>query len=226
MLRHRQHRLGRRRRRPRRTSLLTAGAPDANGRAVLTLTSPVVIGDKKATSFANGYACWRLRQDPAFATVADSFVDCDGGTRTNVTYSVNSNGSGAASAPVLTIDTAADGAAPAGAGIIRILMQSSETGERQQQLRHRQLGGRARSVDRDRDRAGDDDHHQHAPGRHRHREPARQPVQLRHLERQRRAASRFPSTASTSPFRSAGRRTRPTSSACRTDAKEWSPPCS
>ncbi len=107
---------------------LTAGIPDVNGRAVLTITSPVVIGDKKATSFANGYACWRLRQDPAFATVADSFVDCDGGTRTNVTYSVNSNGSGAASPPVLTIDTAADGSAPAGAGIIRILMQSSETG--------------------------------------------------------------------------------------------------
>jgi hypothetical protein len=60
--------------------------------------------------------------------VNDSFVDCDGGTRTNVTYSVNSNGSGAASAPVLTIDTSADGAAPAGAAIIRVLMQSSETG--------------------------------------------------------------------------------------------------
>lgn len=106
---------------------LTAGAPDATGRAVLNLTSPVVIGDKKATSFANGYACWRLRQDPSFATSADSFIDCDGGTRTNVTYSVNSNGSGAASAPVLTIDTSADGTAPAGAAIIRILMQSSET---------------------------------------------------------------------------------------------------
>jgi hypothetical protein len=102
--------------------------PDGTGRAVLNLAAPVVVGDKKATSFANGYACWRLRQDPAFATATDSFVDCDGGTRTNVTYSVNSNGSGAASAPVLTIDTAADGSAPAGAGIIRVLMQSSETG--------------------------------------------------------------------------------------------------
>jgi hypothetical protein len=87
----------------------------------------VIIGDKKATSFANGWACWRLRQDPAFATSADSFVDCNGGTRTNVSWSVNSNGSGAASAPVLTIDTAADGAAPAGAAIIRVLMQSSDT---------------------------------------------------------------------------------------------------
>ena len=128
MLRHRQHRLGHvlvdRAEHP-------AHAPasrTSTGRAVLTITSPVVIGDKKATSFANGYACWRLRQDPAFATVADSFVDCDGGTRTNVTYSVNSNGSGARLPPVLTIDTAADGARPAGAGIIRILMQSSETG--------------------------------------------------------------------------------------------------
>ncbi|MCC6847412.1 MAG: hypothetical protein IT294_02835 [Deltaproteobacteria bacterium] len=107
---------------------LTAGAPDGSGRAVLNLAAPVVIGDKKATSFANGYACWRLRQDPALATIADSFVDCDGGTRTNVTYSIDSNGSGAASPPVLTIDTAADGSAPAGAGIIRVIMQSSETG--------------------------------------------------------------------------------------------------
>ena len=107
--------------------MLTAGAIDGNGRAVLTLTSPVVIGDKKATSFAAGYACWRLRQDPAFATVTDSFVDCDGGTRTNVTYSVDSNGTSPAEAPVFTIDTTADGAAPAGAAIIRVLMQSSET---------------------------------------------------------------------------------------------------
>ncbi|MCC6766893.1 MAG: hypothetical protein IT293_19730 [Deltaproteobacteria bacterium] len=107
---------------------LTAGAPDASGRAVLNLAAPVVIGDKKATSFANGYACWRLRQDPAFATSADSFVDCDGGTRANATYSIDSNGSGAALPPVLTIDTSADGAAPAGAAIVRVLMQSSETG--------------------------------------------------------------------------------------------------
>jgi hypothetical protein len=95
---------------------------------VLNLAAPVVIGDKKATSFANGYACWRLRQDPAFATAADSFVDCDGGTRTNVTYSVNSNGSGAPTGITLTIDTSADGTAPAGAAIVRVLMQSSETG--------------------------------------------------------------------------------------------------
>ncbi len=106
---------------------LTGGAPDGTGRAVLTMTSPVVIGDKKATSFANGYACWRLRQDPAFATSADSFVDCDGGTRANVTFTVDSNGTGAAGAPILTIDTAADGSAPAGSAVIRILMQSSET---------------------------------------------------------------------------------------------------
>ncbi len=106
---------------------LTAGVPDGNGRAVLTLTSPVVIGDKKATAFANGYACWRLRQDPAFATSADSFVDCNGGTRTNVSYSIDSNGSGAASAPVFSVDTAADVTAPAGAAIVRILMQSAET---------------------------------------------------------------------------------------------------
>jgi hypothetical protein len=107
---------------------LTAGIPDASGRAALTLSSPVVIGDLKATGFANGYACWRLRQDPAFATSADSFVDCDGGTRTNISYSINSNGSGAASAPVFMVDTSADGTAPAGAAIVRILMQSSETG--------------------------------------------------------------------------------------------------
>src|SRR6185369_264310 len=86
---------------------LTAGVPDGTGRAVLNLAAPVVIGDKKATSFAAGWACWRLRQDPSFATATDSFVDCDGGTRTNVSYSINSNGSGAASAAVLTIDTAA-----------------------------------------------------------------------------------------------------------------------
>ena len=106
---------------------LTAGTPDGSGRAVLTLSAPVVIGDLKATAFSNGYACWRLRQDPAFATSADSFVDCDGGTRTNVTYSVDSNGTGAASAPVFTVDTAADGTAPAGAAIIRVLMQSADT---------------------------------------------------------------------------------------------------
>lgn len=106
---------------------LVAGVPDGSGRAVLNLAAPVVIGDKKATSFAAGWACWRLRQDPAFATSADSFVDCDGGTRTNVTYSINSNGAGAADPPVLTVDTAADVAAPAGAAIIRIIMQSSDT---------------------------------------------------------------------------------------------------
>ena len=108
---------------------LTAGAPDGSGRAQLNLTSPIIIGDRKATSFANGYACWRLRQDPAFATSTDSFVDCDGGTRANFTWSIDSNGSGAAEAPVLTIDTAADGTAPAGAAIVRILMQSSETSD-------------------------------------------------------------------------------------------------
>ncbi len=110
------------------TIQLTAGAVGAGGKAVLNLAAPVILGDKKATSFANGWACWRIRQDPAFATVADSFVDCDGGTRTNVTYSVDSNGTSAPEPPVLTIDTSADGAAPAGAGIIRILMQSAETG--------------------------------------------------------------------------------------------------
>lgn len=106
---------------------LTAGAPDGAGRAQLNLTSAVVIGDRKATAFSLGYACWRLRQDPAFATSADSFVDCNGGTRTNVGWSVDSNGSNPESAPILTIDTSADGSAPAGAAIVRILMQSSET---------------------------------------------------------------------------------------------------
>jgi hypothetical protein len=106
---------------------LTAGAPDGTGRAQLNLTSPIVIGDRKATSFSLGYACWRLRQDPAFATSTDSFVDCNGGTRTNVSWSVNSNGSSAESPPVLSVDTSADGAAPAGAAIVRVLMQSSET---------------------------------------------------------------------------------------------------
>lgn len=97
------------------------------GKATLTLTQAVVIGDKKATTFAAGYACWRIRQDPAYTTSADSFVDCDGGTRTNVSYSINSNGSSAADAPVFAVDTSADAAAPAGAGIIRVLMQSSDT---------------------------------------------------------------------------------------------------
>lgn len=107
---------------------LTAGVIGADGKASLNLTSAVVIGDRKATSAASGYACWRIRQDPARATVTDSFVDCNGGTRTNVTYSIDSNGSvGPPEPAVLTVDTAADGAAPAGAGIIRILMQSSET---------------------------------------------------------------------------------------------------
>jgi hypothetical protein len=106
---------------------LTAGTPDAFGRAQLNLAAPVVIGDRKATTFAAGYACWRLRQDPDFNTVADSFVDCDGGTRTNLTYSIDSNGTGAAEPAVLTIDTGLDVAAPAGAGIIRVIMQSSDT---------------------------------------------------------------------------------------------------
>jgi hypothetical protein len=107
---------------------LTAGVIGPDGKASLNLTSAVVIGDRKATSATAGYACWRIRQDPAFATVADSFVDCNGGTRTNVAYSIDSNGSvGPPETPVLTIDTAADGTAPAGAGIVRILMQSSET---------------------------------------------------------------------------------------------------
>jgi cysteine-rich repeat protein len=106
---------------------LTAGAPDATGRAQLNLSQAVVIGDKKATSFATGYACWRIRQDPAHATSTESFVDCDGGTRTNATWAVNSNGSGTASPPTLTIDTSSDSTAPSGSGLIRILMQSSET---------------------------------------------------------------------------------------------------
>ncbi len=107
---------------------LTAGSPGADGRAQLNLAAPVIIGDKKATSFATGWACWRLRQDPAYTSVTDSFVDCDGGTRTNVTYSIDSNGSAAPGPAVLTIDTSLDGAAPAGAAVIRILMQSGETG--------------------------------------------------------------------------------------------------
>jgi hypothetical protein len=108
--------------------VLTGGAIGAGGKAVLNLAAPVVFGDLKATSSANGWACWRIRQDPAFATVSDSFVDCDGGTRTNVSHSIDSNGTSAPGAPVLSIDTTADGSAPAGAAIIRILMQSSETG--------------------------------------------------------------------------------------------------
>jgi hypothetical protein len=44
-----------------------------------------------------------------------------------VTHSVDSNGTNPPEAPVLTIDTSADAAAPAGAAIIRVLMQSSET---------------------------------------------------------------------------------------------------
>lgn len=106
----------------------TGGTPDANGIAQLNLKNPVVIGDRKATSFAAGYACWRLRQDPARATAAESFVDCNGGTRANATYSVNSNGTSPEDSPVFVVDTAADGSAPAGAGLVRVLMQSSETG--------------------------------------------------------------------------------------------------
>lgn len=106
---------------------LTAGALDGTGRAQLNLAQPVVIGDLQATSFTSGYACWRIRQDPAHATSTESFVDCDGGTRGNATLQIDSMGSGTAGTPSITVDTSADAAAPAGTGIIRILMQSSST---------------------------------------------------------------------------------------------------
>lgn len=70
---------------------LQAGAPDADGRAPLTLRQPVVL---RAGSPGNAY-CLRLEND----ATASSFVDCDGGSSANVLLQLDSNRASAPPAP-------------------------------------------------------------------------------------------------------------------------------
>lgn len=103
---------------------LSAGPPDANGVAALLLTEPVVLGATLPTLAGTGRVCMRIRQDPD----AVGRIDCDGGTNFDVNMTIDSQGTGPALAPVLTVGTGGGDSGP-GAAVIRILVQGATTSD-------------------------------------------------------------------------------------------------
>ena len=162
---------------------------------------------------------------PAFATVTDSFVDCDGGTRTNVTYSVDSNGTGAA--------------VTASAHHRHLGGRRRSRGRRDHPDPHAELGDRratAATATRSTGRPSPTNRSRSRPVRSRRSSrrcgraaPAPQAgAAIRSTAPPgpaTPAASASPSTASTSPSRSAARRTRRTSSASRTELRARGASC-
>ena len=76
---------------------LVGGVPDAMGVAELTLGAPIVIGASLPGSTPNCGdcdACWRFEQD-----TSAGFVACSGGFGTDVSVTIDSNGSSAPPAP-------------------------------------------------------------------------------------------------------------------------------
>ena len=106
--------------------VLAKGSSDGNGVAALTWVGTSYLGANFVSQAQQlgqqGTICVRLAQDPN----SNGWIDCDGGTNANASLSVDSqlnNPPPPNPAPVLTAPGAADGAAAAGSGLIRVAMQ-------------------------------------------------------------------------------------------------------
>lgn len=106
--------------------LLGKGTPDAQGLAPIVLLEPVYLGANFVSAAQDlgqqGTICVRFLPDPD----ATGWIDCDGGTGAAASLSVDSNLDGPpppAPVPVLEVLAGADAGAPAGAAVIRTLVQ-------------------------------------------------------------------------------------------------------
>lgn len=106
--------------------LLGRGASDAEGRAPLSWLTTTFLGanllDTAQEFGQRGRICVRVQQDPEHT----GWLDCDGGTGADAALSVDSNLGGPPPpdpVPSLTVPGAADPGAPAGAGVLRVLLQ-------------------------------------------------------------------------------------------------------
>lgn len=111
------------------TITVNAGCPDpTTGLAQLNVVGTRVFGGKKPSSFVSGWACFQVQQDPNYATVTDSWIECggtDGYQRVDEFYSINSNGSNPAGPPSLSLTTTTS--TTQGNAVVRIILKSAET---------------------------------------------------------------------------------------------------
>lgn len=106
--------------------LLARGAADGNGRSSLEWLTTTYVGanlpDAAHDLGQQGRVCLRIQQDPDHT----GWIDCDGGTNAAASITVDSN-LGAPPppnpVPVLSAPGAADGAAPAGSALVRVILQ-------------------------------------------------------------------------------------------------------
>jgi hypothetical protein len=103
---------------------LDAGVPDGDGIARLILAESVVLGASLPTLAGAGRVCYRLRQDPDHR----GFVDCDGGSNTDVELSLDSHGADPDGPSTFTIpaDVTDSGA---GAVVVRVLLEAAATSD-------------------------------------------------------------------------------------------------
>jgi len=97
---------------------LWGGVPDANGVAHLHLLGETFVGAPLPDLAGEGKVCYRLLQDPANV----GLVDCDGGSKVDVSLTVDSNGTGEDGPLVFNLPCGGDSGV--GAAIIRLLMQA------------------------------------------------------------------------------------------------------
>lgn len=96
---------------------------DANGIANLWLTQPVAVGARfPAQSNQNGRACFLIEQDPN----QPGWVDCDGGSNVDAAIEIDSNGTGAAGNPDLTLPTGGSDSGP-GAAVLNVTVRIATT---------------------------------------------------------------------------------------------------
>lgn len=106
--------------------LLARGPADGNGRSSLSWLTNSFIGanllDTAQQLGQQGRVCVRIQQDPDNT----GWIDCDGGTNANASLTVDSNlGAPPPPSPVpsLGVPGSADGAAPAGSAVVRVILQ-------------------------------------------------------------------------------------------------------
>jgi hypothetical protein len=93
---------------------------DTSGRADLILEHTAFLGAPKPTGGGTGKTCWKIEQDQA----STGWLDCNGGSDADVDLTVDSNGVGAGTQPVLTMGVSDDSGA--GAGVLRVRVQIAE----------------------------------------------------------------------------------------------------
>jgi len=105
-----------------RIALAKAQSSGGNGQSELRLVEPAVVGASfPVASGLPGFVCFRMEQDPAHS----GWIDCDGGAPASAQIDIDSHGTSAAGAPLLTVGSGASGAA--GTALLRVRLQTTTT---------------------------------------------------------------------------------------------------